>query len=138
MSSGKGVYWANILLDLALGAVAFSAPATVYAALYSVVPTSASGSGTEASGGSYARKSITNNTTNWPSASGGVKSNGTAITFVTATADWSSGSNMVAAAIYDALTTGNELYFGSLTQSKPVLNGDTAQFAVSAVTVTET
>lgn len=137
MSSGKGTYWANHMLDLVLGATAFTAPGTVYMAMYTVAP-SAGGGGTEASGGSYARAAITNNTTNWPNASGGVKQNGTAITFAAATADWSSGSNMVAAALWDALTSGNELYFGSLTTAKPVLNGDTASFAINAVSVTET
>lgn len=138
MSSGKGSYWANHLLDLILGAQAFSAPANVFVALYTVAPGATSGSGTEASGGSYARASVTNNLTNWPAASAGVKQNGTGITFTTATADWSSGSNMVAAAIYDALTSGNELYFGALTQNKPVLNGDTASFATNAISITET
>ncbi len=138
MASGKGTYWANHLLDLVLGAVAFSAPGTVYVSLYTVAPNATSGSGTEASGGSYARAAVTNNLTNWPSASAGVKQNGTGITFTMATADWSSGSNMVAAAIYDAITSGNELYFGALTQNKPVLNGDTASFATSAISITET
>lgn len=137
MASGKSTYWANKLLDLVLGATAFSAPATIYAALFTAAPT-AGGGGTEATGGSYARKDSTNNGTNFPAASGGVKSNGTAITFVTATANWSSGSNQVAAALFDAVTSGNMLYFGDLTVAKPVLNGDTASFAASAISITET
>lgn len=137
MASGKGTYLANHFLDLILGANAFSAPGTVYMALYTSAP-GAGGGGTEASGGSYARASVTNNSTNWPASSGGVKQNGTAITFTTATADWSSGSNMVAAALWDAASSGNELYFGALTQNKPVLNGDTASFSTAAVSITET
>jgi hypothetical protein len=137
MSSGKSTYWANHLLDLIAGGSAFSAPATSYVALYTVAPT-AGGGGTEASGGSYARASNTNNATTWPAASSGVKSNGVAFTFTTATADWSSASNMVAAGLFDALSSGNLLYFGSLTENKPVLNGDTAQFAISALSITET
>jgi hypothetical protein len=137
MASGKATYWANKLLDLICGGSAFSAPASSFMALYTVAP-GAGGGGTEASGGSYARASNTNNSTTWPAASSGVKSNGVAFTFTTATADWSSGSNMVAAALMDALTVGNELYFGSLTANKPVLNGDTAQFAASAISITET
>jgi hypothetical protein len=137
MASGKGTYWANKLLDLIAGATAFSAPASSFLALFSVAPTAAGG-GTEASGGAYARASNTNNATTWPAASGGVKSNNVAFTFPTATADWSSGSSMVAAALMDALSAGNELYFGSLTQNKPVLNGDTASFAIAALSITET
>jgi hypothetical protein len=136
MASGKGQYWSNHLLDLILGASAFTAPGTVYLALYTVAP-GAGGGGTEASGGGYTRASITNNATNWPAASSGVKQNGAAITFPTASADWSAGANMVAAAIWDAASSGNELYFGTLTENKPVLNGDTASFSVSALSITE-
>ncbi len=137
MASGKSTYWANHLLDLILGGSAFSSPATIYIALYTVAPT-AGGGGTEASGGSYARAAFTNNSTNWPASSGGVKSNGVTMAFTTATADWSSQANMVAAGLLDAASSGNLLYFGSLTQAKPVLNGDTAQFSSSAISVTET
>lgn len=137
MASGKSTYWANHLLDLICGGSAFSAPANSFMALYSVAP-NAGGGGTEASGGSYARSQLTNNATTWPAASSGVKANGVAFTFTTATADWSSASSMVAATLMDALTTGNELYFGALTQNKPVLNGDTASFAIGAISITET
>jgi hypothetical protein len=134
MPSGKGTYWANKALDEALGGVDFTPPPTLYIALYTAAP-SAGGGGTEVSGGSYARVAVTNDLTHWPSASGGSKSNALTITFPTATADW---GTVVAVAIMDASSGGNELYFGSLTQSKVVSNGDTAQFAASALTVTET
>lgn len=137
MSSGKGTYLANKILDYLVSGVAFTQPTNVYVALYTVAPT-ASGGGTEATGGSYARVTVACNTTNFPSASGGVKSNGTAITFPTATADWSTAANMVAATLMDASTSGNELYFGALTASKPVLNGDTASFAIGQFQITET
>lgn len=137
MASGTATYWANKLLDLILGAVAFSAPGTIYAAIYTVTP-GAGGGGTEATGGGYARQGLTNNTTNFPASSGGVKSNGVAFNWSAATADWSSGSNQVGMALLDAVTAGNELYFGDLTTPKPVKNGDPAQIAIGAVTVTQT
>lgn len=138
MASGKATYWANKLLDLILGATAFSAPANIFPALYTVTP-GAGGGGTEATSGSYARPSVTNNATNFPASSGGVKTvPGVAINFAAATADWSSGSNMVGLALLDAVTAGNFLYFGDLTVAKPVKNGDTAQIAVSALVITET
>lgn len=137
MASGKSTYWANKLLDLVLGAVAFSAPASIFTALYTVAPT-AGGGGTEATGTGYARVTQTNNATNWPAAAGGVKANGTAITFATAGGNWSASANMVAAGLLDALTLGNLLYFGDLTVPKPVLNGDMASFAASAISITET
>lgn len=137
MASGKGTYLANQILDYVLTGATFTAPATTYAALYSVTPTAAASSGTEATGSGYARKSITSNTTNWPTASGGVISNGVAITFATATGDWSTAASQVAATLMDASSAGNELYFGLLTASKPVLNGDTASFAIGAFQITE-
>ena len=134
MPSGKGTYWANKALDEVLGGVDFTPPATVYAALYTAAP-SAGGGGTEVTGGSYTRVAITNDLTHWPSASGGSKSNALTITFPTASADW---GTIVAVALFDASSGGNELYFGTLTLSKVVSNGDTAQFAAGALAVTET
>jgi hypothetical protein len=137
MASGKGTYWANKLLDLVLGAAAFSAPASIFAGLYTSAANAGAG-GTEASGGSYGKASLVNNLTNFPAAAGGVKTTATAFTFTTATANWSGGANMVAATLEDAASGGNRLYFGDLTVPKPVLNGDTAQFAAAAITITET
>lgn len=137
MASGTSTYWANKQLDLILGATAFTAPGNIFPALFSVAPT-AGGGGTEATGSGYARPSITNNTTNFPAASGGVKSNGTTISFAQATGNWSSSANQVAAALFDAVTSGNMLFFGDLTTPKPVLNGDTATFAASSLSITVT
>jgi len=133
MAGSKSDYLENELLDHVLGNSAYTAPATVYVALYTVAPSDAGG-GTEVTGGSYARVAVTNNATNWPAASGGAKSNGTAITFPTATADW---GTVVAMAILDAATAGNFLYWADLTASKTVNNGDTASFAVGELDVTE-
>ena len=77
---------------------------------------------------------VTNNATNWPAASGGAKSNGTDITFPTASADW---GTCVAMGIFDAATAGNLLYWATLTVSKIVSNGDTAKFATGDIDVTE-
>lgn len=133
MAGSKSDYLENELLDHVLGGGDYSRPATVYIALFTAAPTDAGG-GTEVTGGSYARKAVTNNATNWPAASGGAKSNGTAIEFVTATADW---GTVVAFAIFDAATDGNMLYWGDLTASKSVDSGDTARFAAGELDVTE-
>ena len=77
---------------------------------------------------------MTNNTTNFPPASNGTKSNGTTITFPTATADW---GTVVAVGIFDAATNGNLLFWANLTTSKTIQNGDTAQFAAGSLTFTE-
>lgn len=133
MAGSKSDYLENEILDHVLGGADYSRPGTVYIALYTVAPTDAGG-GTEVTGGDYARVAVTNNTTNWPAASSGSKSNGTAFTFTQATADW---GTVVAFGILDALTSGNLLYWGDLTASKSVESGDTAEFAASGITITE-
>jgi len=131
--AGKSDYLENKILDFLLGGVSYTPPATVYIALFTVAPTDAGG-GTEVSGGGYARVAVANNTTNFPAATNGTKSNGTTITFPTATADW---GTIVAVGIYDAATNGNLLFWANLTTARTVQSGDTAQFAVGALTFTE-
>lgn len=122
------------VLDAALGS---GTPATVYAALYTVAPTAAGG-GTEFTGGAYARVPITNNATNFPAATGSgpaTKSNGTAITFPTATAVLGTA---VAWALFDAVSAGNGSYWGLLNVPRPVNISDTPSFAPGALSITET
>lgn len=133
MASGKSTFSANTWLDEVLGGSDYTPASTVYVALYTVTP-GANGGGTEVSGGSYARVAVTNNSTNWPAASGGVKANGAAITFPTASASWGTVTGF---ALMDAASGGNELYFGDLTLSKVVSSGDTASFAIGALSITE-
>lgn len=125
------------VLDAILGQTALPAIGTTYIALYTANPGEASASGTEVTGGSYARVAFTNNTTNWPAASGTTptqKSNGVAITFPAPTANWGVVTGF---AIYDAATVGNELMWGVLSVSKTVNNGDAAPvFAINALVVT--
>lgn len=132
-----GDYLEAELLDHVFGAAAYTAPATVHVALYTATPGDANASGTEVTGGSYARVAVTNNGTNWPAASGTSptsKSNGTAITFPAPTADW---GVVVAFAIYDAASGGNELAWGALAVNKTINNGDAApSFAIGALVLT--
>ena len=130
----KSDYLENKLLDYVFSATAYTPPATLYVALFTVTPTDAGG-GTEVSGGSYARVAVTNNATNFPAASAGSKSNGTQITFPTPTANW---GTIVAFGVFDAVTAGNLLYWGAISPSKTVNNGDPAPYiAVSGLTITE-
>ena len=133
MAGSKSNYLENKVLDHVLGGGDYSRPATVYVALYTVAP-SDTGGGTEVSGGSYARTAVTNNATNFPAASDGEKSNGTEITFETATANW---GTVVAFGILDASTSGNLLLWADLTASKTIDSGDTAKFAVGDLDYTE-
>lgn len=65
------------------GGTAFAADANLFAALFTTVPDDAGAGGTEANYTSYARVSVTNNTTNFPSAN--PKLNATAVNFPQAT-----------------------------------------------------
>lgn len=65
------------------GGTAFAADATLFAELFTVVPADDGTGGTEANYAGYARVSVTNNTTNFPSAN--PKLNGTAVNFPQAT-----------------------------------------------------
>ena len=133
MPGSKSDALENEVLDGVLGGPQLALAATVWAALYTAAPTDAGG-GTEVTGGSYARVSITNNATNWPAAAAGSKSNGTAIVFPQATANW---GTVVAFAIHRHVTNDDILIWGDLTASKSVENGDTAQFAIGGITYTE-
>lgn len=135
MAGSKGDYLEIAVLDHVLGGPDYTRPGTVYVALFTSAPAD-SGGGTEVTGGAYARASVTNNSTNWPGASGttATKANGTTISFPTATAAW---GTVVAFAIFDAASAGNLLFWGTLTLSKIVGIGDTLAFAAGAITITE-
>ncbi|HWO72743.1 MAG TPA: hypothetical protein VNN21_04225, partial [Dehalococcoidia bacterium] len=70
-----------------------------------------------------------------PAASGGAKSNGAAITFPQATANW---GTVVAFGIFDASTGGNLIAWADLMSSVAVNSGQTAQFAVGDLDITLT
>jgi hypothetical protein len=90
---------------------AYTQPTTVYVGLFTVMPADDGTGGTEVSGGSYARQSVTFGA---PSPSGQTNNSST-ITFPTATADWATGANRVVGfGIFDASSAGNLLYYGLL------------------------
>ena len=104
----------NKVLGHVFGATPYTAPATLYVGLFTSSP-GETGSGTEVSGGSYARQTIAFTVT------GNQASNTAAVEFPTATASW---GTVTFAAIYDALSGGNLLAYGALTTSKTIDNGD--------------
>jgi hypothetical protein len=125
----------NILLDEVLGAVAYTPAANVSVALYTVTPSDqTAGTEVSSSGTAYARVSLANNTTNWPAASNGSKSNGTQILFATATADWGTVEGF---GIFDDQGTPRLLYWGDLAEPREVLTGDRPNFAAGQLTITE-
>lgn len=136
MAGSKTNYLEDRILNAVLGGPTFALPATVYVALSTAAfSEAATGSAmTEVSGGAYARVALTNNTTNWPSATSGSKANGTAVTFPTATAAW---GTVLSFYIVDAASGGNTLYGGDLAAPRTIASGDTASFAIGALTITE-
>lgn len=139
MAGSKSDFLEKAILNFLLGGTALSPGAAVFLALSSAAYSdAATGTAmTELSGGGYARLSVTRNTTNFPAATGtspGSISNGVAQTFPAA-----SGAQGTAASFYicDASTVGNIYYGADLTASKTIGTGDTASFAIGAITVTE-
>lgn len=107
-------YLSNEILDHVFSGNAFTAPSNYYVALYTVAPT-ASGGGTEVTGGGYVRKAATFTTSATQS------TNQSAVEFPTATAAY---GNVVAAAVLDASSGGNLLAFANLTAAKNIAIGD--------------
>lgn len=120
------------LLDLVFGNQTFTRPSIVYGGLFTSPNTSAGG-GTEVTGGSYVRKSMTNNATNFPAAASGSKSLNVAHAFVTATANWGAVTDF---ALFDAASSGNLLFFKELTNTRTVNSGQTFRIAVGDLDVT--
>lgn len=134
-------YLENKILDHLLRATAFTAPGTVYVALFTAAPNDAAG-GTEVSGGSYARVGVTSSTTAWTntqnSGSGastgtdGTIENAAAINFPTPSAGWGTVTHW---GVFDASTSGNLLFYAALTASKTINSGDAVSFAIGALSL---
>jgi hypothetical protein len=107
-------YLSNEILDHVFSGNAFTAPSNYYVALYTVAPT-ASGGGTEVTGGGYVRRAATFTTSATQS------TNQSAIEFPTASAAY---GTVVAAAVLDATSGGNLLAFANLTAAKTIAIGD--------------
>lgn len=120
-------YLENALVNATLRNTSYTSPTTVYLALYTSDPTDAD-SGTEVSGGSYARQSIT-----FGSPSNGVTTNSAAIEFPQATGSWGTITHV---GIRDNLTTGNLLYHTPLDVSKTIASGDIFKIAIGSLSVT--
>ena len=120
-------YLENALINGTLRATSYTAPTTVYVGLYTTDPTDAN-TGTEVSGGSYARTSVT-----FGAPSNGVTTNSAAVTFPTATGTWGTVGWI---GILDAATSGNLLYHTPLTSSKSITSGDIFTIAIGNLSVT--
>jgi hypothetical protein len=124
---------ANLLLDLYFSKASnTTVPATLYVALSTTLPTNTGTNVTEPVGNSYARVSVTNNSTNFPAATARAKSNGTDVVFPTATGSWGTITHF---ALYDALTAGTFIAWGALTVPVSVINGATVTFVTGSLVI---
>lgn len=115
------------LINATLRNTSYTSPSVVYLGLYTSDPTDAD-TGTEVSGGSYARQAIT-----FGAPSNGVTTNTAAIEFPQATANWGTVGWI---GIKDALTGGNLLYHSPLDASKTIQTGDIFKIAIGSLSVT--
>ena len=120
-------YLENALINVTLRATAYTAPTTVYVGLYTTDPTDAN-TGTEVSGGSYARKAVT-----FGAPSNGASVNSAAVEFTQATGTWGTVGWI---GILDALSGGNLLYHTPLDSSKLIESGDVFKINAGNLSVT--
>ena len=126
-------YLEQAILNHIFRGSAFSAPSTLYVALHTVDPTDST-TGTEVSGGAYARVAVTCNTTNWsaPGAAGSIN-NAQPISWAQATANW---GTVGAVSFWDASSGGNMLLWLDISPGVAVNTGQTASFSNGTLTVT--
>jgi hypothetical protein len=120
-------YLEDALINATLRNTSYTSPTTVYVGLFTSDPTDA-GSGTEVSGGSYARTAVT-----FGAPSNGVSTNSAAVEFPQATGNWGTVGWI---GIHDAATSGNLMYHTALDTSKTIETGDIFKIAVGSLSVT--
>ncbi len=120
-------YLEDALINATLRNTSYTSSATVYVGLYTTDPTDAN-SGTEVSGGSYARTAVT-----FAAPSNGVTTNNAAVEFPQATGSWGTVGWI---GILDASTAGNLLYHTPLDASKTIASGDIFKIATGSLSVT--
>jgi len=128
--AAKSQFLDQAILNLVLRNTAYGPVAAVYAALNTSASTPTS-PGSEVVDANYARQPVSFNAP----VAGTVTNSGILAFFGAGAAG--GPYTIVEAALYDAVSGGNELYYGSLAVSKTVNTGDTLSFAASALSITE-
>ena len=119
-------YLENKLVAHTFSNTAFTSPSSVFVALYTVAPTDST-TGTEVSGGGYARQSAAFTTT------GNAATNASAIEYPTATGNY---GTVVATALLDASSGGNMLAYATLSASKTISTGDVFRIPAGDLDIT--
>lgn len=135
--SAASDYLENKLIDHSLGTAAFTAPTTVYLALFNNTSGNAStnleaGTLTDevsTAGTAYARQAVA-----FDASVDGSTGNTSTVTFPTATASFGSVTHV---AVMDSNTagSGNVLYHGAVTTAKTIDSGDTFQVSGGNLTI---
>lgn len=149
-AAGISDYLENKLTDHVLRGQTFTPAAALYVGL-STSACSDSATGTEVSGGSYARARYpasgsaamadwagtqSGGSTSASSGTGGQTSNNNAVSFATPSAGWGTVTHFF---ITDAVSGAGNLYFcASLSVSKAINSGDTVTFPAGSITITVT
>jgi hypothetical protein len=120
-------YLENAVINAVLRNTSYTSPAAVYVGLYTSDPGEGN-TGTEVSGGSYARTAVT-----FGAPSNGVSTNSASVTFPTATGTWGTVTHI---GILDASTSGNLLYYTPLDASKSIASGDVFTISTGNLSVT--
>jgi hypothetical protein len=122
------------ILDDWFGKQGNTVPATLYLGVCTGITEAGVITG-EPTGANYSRVSITNNSTNFPAASGGSKANGVAFTFPEASGSW--GASLTKFFFSDSASGNtNTLAYGDLTVPKTIGVGDTLKFNIGDLTFT--
>jgi len=127
--SAASNYLENEILDHVLGQQArdFTSPANLYISLYTTNPDE-DDSGTEVSGTNYTRTAVSFN-----AASSGSATNDGDVTWTAAgSGGWGTITHI---GIHDASSAGNLLFYGALTASKSVDEGDIFQISDTQLTI---
>lgn len=121
--SGFGTTIDNYCLDQVFSTNTYNP----WVALYITAPAK-DGTGTEVSGTGYTRIK----STGWTAASSGYIYNSTTIAFPTAGGDWGTVEYF---AVWSSSSAGNIMAFSSLTTSKTIASGDSAQFSTGQIVI---
>lgn len=126
MLAVKSAYLKNKIIKHVLGEEAYTMPTNVYLALYTTNPTE-NDTGTEVTGGSYARQQLS-----FATAVNGAKTSNTAETFSTMPA-----CTVTHWGIRDASSGGNLLYFGAFDISIAINAGNSFPIASGDIVIGE-
>jgi hypothetical protein len=123
---------ANRIIQRAFGNISFVTPSTMWLGLSTTTINSDGTGATEPVANNYSRVSIVNDATQWGTATNGVLYNIAAFTFPQSSGSWGTITYM---AFYDAASTGNILFFDTLSPSRTVASSTTVLFAIGAVAI---